>query len=339
MADVIHRTDRVDFKLIRHLSVSEPNYPTGSWIHSPDLSGVTGVDEVYWKTVGDTVVAMDSGEQATQDAAILAAGQATITAAIDDNLAKLRPALEGIGWTLDRTGLVLTLDIGVLVQNDQHTATAHASLDTYVHAMLVHNTTSDTYELKVRERTGLYYPKLATDEVPLFEFGEWRIAPSGTALLDAPDGAMERNGFQQGRYIVTTASTIESITIIENSAQVNGVADWTTVRSWNLDTREYADDPPNELRVEARGMLNTTNGNADFRIKGTEYISGVAQTPVFYGADNDIDTSGTAAPYKYNKQPVGLQSGEVLFELQVRPQSASVVVDLEGAWIFSFRKK
>jgi len=339
MPNVIHKTNRSNFKLLRAYSVNGPDYPTADWIHDPDLSGVVAVSEVYWKSSGNAIVAMDSGEQAAQDSAILAASQASTVARINENIAKRRPALNGIGWTLDITGLVLTLNVEQLVQDSGHTATSSGSLKTFVHAMLIHNTTSGVYVLKVRERTGGYYSTLAADEVPLFELGEWCIAPSGTVLVEAPDGAVDNNAFQHGRFIVTTASTIETITIVANGHQLTGTTAWTTVRKWVADTKEYADDPPNDLRIEARGVLKTTNGSTGFRIKGTEYIAGVAQTPAFYGSDSGVDTAGASLPHRYNKQPSSLQAGEVLFELQVQPSAVGVIVDLEGTWTFSFRRK
>jgi len=60
-------------------SVNLPDYPVETWIHDPDMSGVSGVEKHYWKIVVDDVLEMNQGEKDIVDA---------------DELAKAEKALE-----------------------------------------------------------------------------------------------------------------------------------------------------------------------------------------------------------------------------------------------------
>lgn len=78
MADIIHRTTRdAAGKLLRRYSVNTPSIDTNDWLVNPDLSGLGGVDEKYWKVTGappgGTVEEMTQGEKDSNDATILAA--------------------------------------------------------------------------------------------------------------------------------------------------------------------------------------------------------------------------------------------------------------------------
>ncbi len=70
MATVLHKTTKQLLK-----SVHTPNYPSSNWIHSPDLSSVTGVDSKYWVIENDdsvremTVTEKDTAELANVKAA------------------------------------------------------------------------------------------------------------------------------------------------------------------------------------------------------------------------------------------------------------------------------
>lgn len=64
MADVLNRTT------LQYLqSVNTPDYPVGDWVINPDLSGVTGVAQKYWKLTGDVVSEMSQAEKDAVDAA------------------------------------------------------------------------------------------------------------------------------------------------------------------------------------------------------------------------------------------------------------------------------
>ena len=72
MANVLNRTTLAYSK-----SVNTPEYPVADWIHNPDMSGVEGVPQKYWKLVGDAPVGMTAAEkavadQAEKDAAVVA---------------------------------------------------------------------------------------------------------------------------------------------------------------------------------------------------------------------------------------------------------------------------
>lgn len=56
-------------------SINTPDYPSEDWEHNPDVSGVSGVTQNYWKYDGSSVVVeMSQAEKDAVDAAILEAG-------------------------------------------------------------------------------------------------------------------------------------------------------------------------------------------------------------------------------------------------------------------------
>lgn len=63
---VIHRTT---YEIRRNVTAA--SYDPAEWLINPDLSGVQGVPDYYWKVVGDSVVEMDAAEKAAVDAARL----------------------------------------------------------------------------------------------------------------------------------------------------------------------------------------------------------------------------------------------------------------------------
>ena len=52
--------------------VNTPDYDPNVWVINPDLSGVVGVEQKYWKVVSGAVVEMTSDEKAAVDAALIA---------------------------------------------------------------------------------------------------------------------------------------------------------------------------------------------------------------------------------------------------------------------------
>lgn len=71
MALVLHRVT----KELRR-SVNTPDYNPIDWIINPDLSAVAGQPVKYWLISGDIVSVADAAQQATIDAALLAAAEA-----------------------------------------------------------------------------------------------------------------------------------------------------------------------------------------------------------------------------------------------------------------------
>lgn len=62
MASVLHRST------LQYLSsVNTPEYPVVNWIHNPDMSGVEGVPQKYWKLFGDTPIEMSASEKLAVD--------------------------------------------------------------------------------------------------------------------------------------------------------------------------------------------------------------------------------------------------------------------------------
>ncbi len=64
MAVVVNRQTA---RMIR--SAHTPDYDTDEWLIKPDLSGVEGVSQAYWKVVGDAVVEMTDAEKEVVDQA------------------------------------------------------------------------------------------------------------------------------------------------------------------------------------------------------------------------------------------------------------------------------
>lgn len=92
MARVIKRTpDSLGIYEYR-ISVHTPDYPSGTWLIDPNLTGVSGVDQKYWKVSGDSVVEMSQGEKDAVDAAIAAQEQDALEDQIVSNVAVLKPA-------------------------------------------------------------------------------------------------------------------------------------------------------------------------------------------------------------------------------------------------------
>lgn len=54
--------------LERRDGVPADSYAPAQWLVDPDLSGIVGVPDEYWKVVGDTVVEMAAAEKAAVDA-------------------------------------------------------------------------------------------------------------------------------------------------------------------------------------------------------------------------------------------------------------------------------
>jgi len=98
MADVINRTT------LQYLqSINTPDYPDIDWIVNPDLSGLIGIPQKYWKIVGDTVVQMDTTEQAAVDASIANATSAIGTNYLTTTYNSTNQLITET-WYRDRTG-------------------------------------------------------------------------------------------------------------------------------------------------------------------------------------------------------------------------------------------
>ena len=76
MSNIINRTQRNDQGALIYLeSVNTPDYSTDDWLINPDLSGVSGVAEKYWKVTGTppggAVEEMNQSEKDAMDATLL----------------------------------------------------------------------------------------------------------------------------------------------------------------------------------------------------------------------------------------------------------------------------
>lgn len=83
MPDWVHRTTKQYLQ-----SVSEASLPeaAANYIEDPDLSAVIGVDNKYWKIVGDTISEMNQTEKDAVDDAILEDSRDTAVEMEIDNL-------------------------------------------------------------------------------------------------------------------------------------------------------------------------------------------------------------------------------------------------------------
>jgi hypothetical protein len=110
MASFIHRAT---YEYVT--SVHSPDYPIEDWLKNPDLSGVVGVEQKFWKVVGDTVVEMSQAEKDVIIAVEDAAAQQALESRIIDNMVVPEPGTaspEVIAlledhpiWTDSETGL------------------------------------------------------------------------------------------------------------------------------------------------------------------------------------------------------------------------------------------
>ncbi len=106
-------------------------------------------------------------------------------------------------------------------------------------------------------------------------------------------------------------------------------AGWVTAGTVVLQLGRYGD--PDEMRVEAMGMINTTGGAADCRISAAN-----EDGTQFFG----ITQVGTGGPWeiaKHNRKPAGIPSKATEYRLQFRNGAASSL--LIRGWVLSFIRK
>ena len=186
MSNVIHRTVRKDYKLIREFSVNTPDYepPASSdWIVNPDLSSVAAVSEIYWKAVGNTIVAMDAGEQTAVNQAIASVNTQATHDAIVSRSSSVDP-LAGVTYSVDVTGLVITVNITNLLVNDLTTIVPDASLTMFVKTAMIYDKLLDVISVVSFTRTNGLFALLGSNESLLKELGEWSVVASGTVLVE-----------------------------------------------------------------------------------------------------------------------------------------------------------
>jgi hypothetical protein len=76
MASAIHRVTYAYYP-----SVNTPDFPVEHYVINPDLTGVAGVPQQYWKVVGDAVVEMTTEEKEAVDAVMFRASLVTFNSA------------------------------------------------------------------------------------------------------------------------------------------------------------------------------------------------------------------------------------------------------------------
>jgi hypothetical protein len=335
MSNVIHRTNRIKYKLERRFQVHTPAYSPPSsadWIVNPDLTALEGIlDEIYWKIVGETVVAMDAGEQASVDLTIADAQDADTTSRLNAGIMKdpVRDAtLSQVGWSVSVSGLTVTLNLESLVTDVQKSITAHASSKKFALGILVFNTTSSEYDLVLLEKTTGSYTSLASDEQFIAMIGEWSVVANGTVLTESTFGVRQANKNIHSRYIMTTANAVVAVSIADAEVTVTDTA-WETIGTVTLDVARYAE--PGDVKVEALGMLKTDSGDADIRIA---YFDGTSSGA--FGVSN-YTNAGAMAITAYNKAPANIPGIPTEYRLQARVVGATSVT-LRG-WSLSFLRK
>lgn len=154
-----------------------PGFPTD------DLSNVADVDERYWETVGDTVVAMSQAGQDAVDAKVLDDHNTAVEATI-----KARPTvtapLAGITWSAVTSGLVITVNINTIVVDDETTVVPDGVLTKFVRMLYIHTLSTDVLSLQLFERTDGMYADVTADEDIKGDLGEWSVVASGTDLVE-----------------------------------------------------------------------------------------------------------------------------------------------------------
>jgi hypothetical protein len=167
-------------------SVPSRKHPATEWLKNPDLSLLLNiVPQRYWKVVGGvggTVEERTQPEKDAVDAALLVILIAGIKETIKSRLS-LGSSIQGFFDPVSVAGLVLTINVGALIVDDETTIVADGALTKFVNPTIIYNTTSDDFSIEVFERTDGLYADLADDEVLAFDFGEWSVVASGTVLV------------------------------------------------------------------------------------------------------------------------------------------------------------
>lgn len=84
MASAIHRVTYAYYP-----SVNTPDFPVEHYVINPDLTGVAGVPQQYWKVVGDAVVEMTTEEKEAVDAVMFRASLVTLNKTQADGISKI----------------------------------------------------------------------------------------------------------------------------------------------------------------------------------------------------------------------------------------------------------
>jgi hypothetical protein len=103
-------------------------------------------------------------------------------------------------------------------------------------------------------------------------------------------------------------------------------ANWVTAGTVVLQLDRYGD--PDEMRVEAMGMINTTGGAADCRIAATN-----EDGSLFFGV-TQVGGAGSWEIAKHNRKPANIPGKATEYRLQFRNGAASSFL-LRG-WVLSF---
>lgn len=179
MASVINR-NTLEFRPTAHTPdfVGDPD-----WVINPDMSGVAGVPQRYWKMVGDVPTEMTQPEKDAVDAAALSALNAQKEDLIKSRI-KQDP-LAGITVDVSASGLTITTSINSIIVDDQTVIVPDVSETKYVMVSYIHNETTDVLEVVVFERLeSTSYGDLAADERLVADLKEFSVVAGGTDLVE-----------------------------------------------------------------------------------------------------------------------------------------------------------
>ena len=140
---------------------------------------------VYYRTVDDVSDEpreMTQNEKDTKDAEMAAQAKADLEDGIKAKL--FADPIEGLEITVSTDGLVITVDITDLIDNDQTTVTADQTDTKYVLVSLVYDSVGDEFIVAVREKTDGEYDDLADDEVLVGDLKEYSCVAQGTTLTE-----------------------------------------------------------------------------------------------------------------------------------------------------------
>lgn len=163
-------------------SANTPDYTsTPNVLINPNIDGVSGVPQKYWKRSENAVSEMVQGEKDAVDQELADKMKAQQTDTIKGFLFPVAPTIQ---YTIDVTGLQVTINVTDLISNDITNIIADPTDTKYVLFSLVYDKTSDVIFLVAREKTTQLYAELYENEYLVQHLKEYSVAANGSNLVD-----------------------------------------------------------------------------------------------------------------------------------------------------------
>ena len=132
--------------------------------------------------MGDSVLEMDAAEKQAVDAAIAAAAAARTAELLKERM--LSSPLDEVTHSVSVSGLVITVNIENLVDDDETTITADPSDTKYAKVCYVYDESADEFSVQVFERTTGLYDDLEPPEYLVEQMSEYYVVANGTELVE-----------------------------------------------------------------------------------------------------------------------------------------------------------